>query len=90
MATYREQVEAEIAALTREFLDSAEEHYGGTLPHIDVFGLVGAVSYTPDESEPDDDQAFTHDAVTFRFSDQKPWVQIGVLRTALRLAESGE
>jgi hypothetical protein len=27
----------------------------------------------PDDAEPEDDQAFTHDAVSFRFSDQKPW-----------------
>jgi hypothetical protein len=89
MASYREQVEAEIAALTRDLLDSAEEHYGA-VPHVDVFGVVVAVNYTPDEAEPDDDQAFTHDAVSYRFSDQKPWVQIGVLRQALRLAESEE
>ena len=87
MATYRDQIEAEIIALTREFLDSTEERYG-TLPHIDVFGIVAAVSYTPIDAEPDDDQAFTHDAVGFRFSDQKPWVQIGVLRKALLLAEA--
>jgi hypothetical protein len=90
MATYREQVEAEINALTREFLDSTTEHYGGTLPHIDVFGVVIAASYTPDDAELDDDQAFTHDSVGFRFSDQKPWVQVGVLRQALRLAESDD
>jgi hypothetical protein len=89
MKSYREQVEAEVAALTRDLLDSAEEHYG-VVPHVDVFGVVVAVSYTPDGAEPDDDQAFTHDAVSYRFSDQKPWVQVGVLRKALRLAESGE
>jgi hypothetical protein len=89
MASYREQVEAEIAALARELLDSAEEHYGA-VPHVDVFGVIVGVSYTPDESEPDDDQALTHDAVSYRFSDRKPWVQIGVLRSALRLAESDE
>lgn len=89
MATYREQIETEIIALTREFLDSTEERYG-TLPHIDVFGVIVAVSYTPDEAEPDDDQVFTHDAVGFRFSDQKPWVQIGVLRKALLLAEADD
>jgi hypothetical protein len=89
MPSYREQVEAEIAALTRELLDSAEEHYGA-VPHVDVFGVVVAVNYTPDDAEPDNDQAFTHDAVSFRFSDQKPWVQVGVLRAALRLAESDD
>lgn len=55
-----------------------------------MFGVVVAVSYTPDGAEPDEDQAFTDDAVSYRFSDQKPWVQIGVLRSALRLAESEE
>jgi len=89
IASYREQVEAEIAALTRDLLDSAEEHYGA-VPHVDVFGVVVAVSYTPDDAELDDDQAFTHDGVSYRFSDQKPWVQVGVLRKALLLAESGE
>jgi hypothetical protein len=89
MAGYREQVEAEIAALTRELLDSAEEHYGA-VPHVDVFGVVIAASYTPEDAEPDDDQAFTHDAVSYRFSNQKPWVQVGVLQSALRLAESDE
>jgi hypothetical protein len=89
MASYREEVEAEIAALAHELLDSAEQHYGAT-PHVDVFGVVVAVSYTPDEVEPDEDQVFTHDAVSYRFSDQKPWVQIGVLRSALQLAESDE
>jgi hypothetical protein len=87
MATYREQLEAEIATLARELLDSAEEHYGA-VPHVDVYGVVLAVSYTPEAAEPDDDHAFTHDGVSYRFSDQKPWVQIGVLRSALRLAES--
>jgi hypothetical protein len=89
MPSYREQVEAEIAALTRELLDSAEEHYGA-VPHVDVFGVVVAVNYTPDDAELDNDQAFTHDAVSFKFSDQKPWVQVGVLRAALRLAESDD
>jgi len=87
MPSYREEVEAEIAALTRDFLDGVTEHYG-TLPHIDIFGIIAAVNYTPDDAEPEDDQAFTHDAVSFRFSDQKPWVQVGVLRSALLLAES--
>jgi hypothetical protein len=89
MASYREQIEAEITALTRELLDSATEHYGA-LPHIDVFGVVLAVSYTPEGAEADEDQAFTHDAVSYRFSDQKPWVQVGVLRQALRLAEADD
>jgi hypothetical protein len=89
MPSYREQVEAEIAALTRELLDSAEEHYG-VVPHIDVFGVVVAVNYTPEDADPDNDQAFTHDAVSYKFSDQKPWVQVGVLRAALRLAESDD
>lgn len=48
------------------------------------------MNYTPDDAEPEDDQAFTHDTVSFRFSDQKPWVQVGVLRSALLLAESDD
>ena len=87
MSTYREQVEAEVAELTRNFLDATEERYG-ELPHVDVFGIVIAVSYTPDDAEPDDDQAFSHDAVGYRFSDQKPWIQVGILRKALLMAES--
>lgn len=89
MPSYREQLEAEIATLTKEFLDATEERYG-TLPNIDVFGLVVALSYTPDGSEPDEDESFSHDAVGFRFSDQRPWVQVGVLRTALLLAEADD
>jgi hypothetical protein len=85
--SYREEVEAEFAALARDFLDGVEEHYG-VFPHIDVFGVVAAVNYTPADTAPADDQAFSHDAVSCRFSDQKPWVQVGVLRAALRLAES--
>ena len=69
---------------------SAEERYGGTLPQVDVFGIVAAMSYTPDEAELDDDEAFSHDAVSYHFSDAKPWVQVGVLSAALRLAESDE
>jgi hypothetical protein len=84
--SYREEVEAEFAALARDFLDGVEEHYG-VFPHIDVFGVV-AVDYTPADTAPADDQAFSQDAVSCRFSDQKPWVQGGVLRAALRLAES--
>jgi hypothetical protein len=87
--SYREEVEAEFAALVRDFLDGVEEHYG-MFPHIDVFGVVAAVNYTPADASRDDDQAFTHDAVSFRLSDQKPWVQVGVLRAALRLAESDD
>lgn len=89
VATYRDQVEAEFAALAREFLDATEERYG-TLPHVDVFGIVIGVSYTPDDAEPDEDQAFSHDAVGFRFSDQKPWVQVGLLRKALLAAEGDD
>jgi hypothetical protein len=87
MSTYREQVEAEINSLTRDLLDATAERYGA-LPHVDVFGIVIAVSYTPEDGEPDHDQPFSHDAVGYRFSDQKPWVQVGVLRKALKLAES--
>ena len=87
--SYRGEVEAEFAALVRDFLDGVEDHYG-MFPHIDAFGVVAAVNYTPADAAPDDDQAFTHDAVSFRLSDQKPWVQIGVLRAALRLAESDD
>ena len=87
--SYREEVEAEFVVLARDFLDGVERHYG-TLPQIDVFGVVAAVNYTPADVEPDHDQAFSHDAVSFRFSDQKPWVQVGVLRAALRLAESDD
>jgi hypothetical protein len=87
MSTYREKLEAEIATLVREFLDSAEEHYGG-LPHFDVYGIVGAVSFTPADEEPLSDEAFSRDAVSFRFSDLRQWAQVGVLQRALRLAEA--
>jgi hypothetical protein len=51
MPSYRAQIESEIRTLVKEFLDATEERYG-TLPQFDVFGLVTAPSYTPDDSEP--------------------------------------
>ena len=78
----------EIVKLVREFLDSAD-HYG-TLLHMDVYGIVGAVSFTPEGDEPLADEAFSRDAVSYRFSDLRTWVQIGVLSTALPLAEADD
>jgi hypothetical protein len=83
---YREQIEDEMVALVRTWLDGAEEHYG-RMPHFDVFGVVAAVSYTPDDEEPEEGEAFSRDSVAMRFSDQRQWVQVGVLRLALQLAE---
>jgi len=89
MPSYREEVEAEIAKLVGAFLDSAEEHYG-LLPEVDVFAIVAGFSYTHAGEEPGEEETHSHDSVSFRFSDSKPWVQVGLLREALRLAESDD
>ena len=89
MPSYREEVEAAIAKLVGDFLDAAEEHYG-LLPEVVVFGIVAGLSYTHAGEEAGEDEVHSHDSVSFRFSEAKSWVQVGLLREALRLAESDE
>jgi len=83
LPSYREEVEAEFAGLVASSSTASKRHYG-MFPHIDVFGVVAAVNYTP----PDAHQKTTKRSHTtrsvFRLSDQKPWVQVGVLRAALQ------
>jgi hypothetical protein len=89
MNTYRHKVEAEMIEHLRGWLDAIEEHYGPTFA-LEAYAFVGAIGFTPEGDEPEGNEPFARSAVGYHSSDSRHWAQIGMLRQALLLAESGE
>ena len=89
MDTYRQKLEEQIIGELREWLDAIEERYGPAYA-LESYAFVGGVGFTPQGEEPDRDESFGWNSVSYRFSDSRSWVQVGLLRKALLMAEADE
>lgn len=87
MATYRENLEKQVARDMHEWLDGIEERYGPNFT-LEAYAFVGAVGLTPEDEEPDEGESFARSAVGYHCSDSRHWAQVGLLQQALRMAES--
>jgi hypothetical protein len=87
MPTYRQKLEDEIVADIREKLDDIEEEYGPTFT-MDYHAFVYAVSSPPTVEEVEAGESFPRVVVGFICSDSRGWMQAGLLRRALRIADS--
>jgi len=86
MSTYRQQVEEEIVAELRTWLDTVEEEYGPNYA-LEGYAFLAALGFTPEGEEPEPGQSFARSAIDFRCSDPRRWRQVGLLRQALRMTE---
>ncbi len=89
MPTYREKLEEQVVLELHEWLDTVERQYGPNFA-LEAYAFVGAVGFTPEGEEPDDGESFARSAVGYHCSDSRAWAQVGLLRQALRMAESDD
>jgi hypothetical protein len=81
MMTPREQLEGKIAAFIGGWLDGAYDQYGETFD-IGTFAFVAEVKFHPEE-----EGGYGYSEIGWSCSDERNWVQAGLFRRALVLAE---
>ena len=73
----------------RRWLDDIEEDYGPNFA-LESYAFVTAVGFTRAGEKAEAGESYARTAVGYYCSDSRGWVQVGLLRRALLIAESGK